>query len=271
MHLMKFSGLLLKGVAVVFAGALLAGCHTTAPSPAPAFRFDPLTGAPEAAPSAAASSTMTNMGAPMAATNAAATDTTTENAPPASVPPSSGVAVAIAEAPVLPVPPVASNGLASGLIIRTGDGLTVTFQDLVTPIAPVDTTVREDGTITLIYDKEFLAAGKTRGQLEKEIRDVYVPDYFKNMTPTVTIKDRFFSVGGEVRSPGRQIYSGRMTVLGAITAAGGLTDFANAKKVTITRVDGSQEHENAKAALQKPDLDKEVFPGDSVFVARRYW
>jgi protein involved in polysaccharide export with SLBB domain len=253
MHLMKFSGLFLKGLAVVFAGALLAGCHTTAPAPAPAFRFDPLTGAPEAPP-AASSSEMTNAAAPAAISSATSSAT-----------PSSGVAVAMPEAPA------ASTGVASGLIIRTGDELTVSFQDLVTPIPAVDTVVKEDGTITLIYNKQFLAQGKTRGQLEKDIHDVYVPAYFKYMTPEVTVLARFFSVGGEVRSPGRQLYNGRMTVLGAITGAGGLTDFANPKKVTITRVDGSQEHENAKAALQKPDLDKEIFPGDTVFVPKRLW
>jgi polysaccharide export outer membrane protein len=268
---MKFSGLLLKCVAVVIAGVLLAGCHTAPPapsassSPAPAFRFDPLTGAPES-PAAAASSDSTNGPAPAVASNTAASDTNAASLPPvASASPTSAVAVALLEAPVT------SAGPTSGLIIRVGDGLTITFQDLVTPIPAVDTVVKEDGTITLIYNKQFVAVGKTRGQLEKDIHDAYVPDYFRYMTPEVTIKDRFFSVGGEVRSPGRQIYTGRMTVLQAITGAGGLTDFANPKKVTITRVDGSQEHENAKAALQKPELDKEVFPGDSVFVPKKLW
>jgi protein involved in polysaccharide export with SLBB domain len=265
MHLMKFPGLLLKWVAVIFAGVLLAGCQGAAPKPAPKFKFDPLTGAPES-PAAVASSTATNTDALAAMSNTMQSDTNAGSLlPVASVSPSSGLPVAMPEATV----PAA--GPTSGLIIRMGDGLTVSFQDLVTPIPGVDTVVKEDGTITLIYNKQFLAAGKTRGQLEKEIHDVYVPAYFKYMTPEVSIKDRFFSVGGEVRSPGRQVYTGRMTVLGAITLAGGLTDFANPKKVTITRVDGGQEQENAKAALQKPGLDKEIFPGDSVFVPKKYW
>jgi protein involved in polysaccharide export with SLBB domain len=262
---MKSPGLLLKWAAVIFAGALLAGCQDAAPKPAPSFKFDPLTGAPES-PAAAAGSTATNTDALAAMSNTMQSDTNAGSLlPVASVSPSTGAPMAMPEAPV------SSPGLTRGLIIRTGDELTVSFQDLVTPIPAVDTVVKEDGTITLIYNKQFLAVGKTRGQLEKEIHDVYVPDYFKYMTPEVTIQARYFSVGGEVRTPGRQLYTGRMTVLGAITGAGGLTDFANPKKVTITRVDGSQEHENAKTALQKPGLDKEIFPGDTVFVPKRYW
>jgi protein involved in polysaccharide export with SLBB domain len=156
-------------------------------------------------------------------------------------------------------------------ILHTGDQVTVTFQDLVIPIQPVDGLVKEDGKITLIYNKQFQADGKTLGQLERDIRAAYVPAYFVNMTPTVTIKDRFFSVGGEVKTPGRQAYVGRMRVLGAIDTAGGFTDFAKKTKIKVTRGNGKQETVNAVKALEQPELNIEIFPGDQVFVPKRIW
>lgn len=154
-------------------------------------------------------------------------------------------------------------------ILHVGDRVTVSFQDLVSSITPVEAMIKEDGTISLIYNKQFAAAGKSVGELEQDIRKVYVPNYFVNMTPIVSIMDRFYSVGGEVKSPGRQAYVGRMTVLKAIDTAGGFTDFANKKNVKVTRSNGKQETVNAKKALEDPALDKPVFPGDQVFVKRR--
>ena len=56
--------------------------------------------------------------------------------------------------------------------------------------------VKDDGTVTLIYNRVFHAAGKRTGELGKEIRDFYVPAYFINLTVTVRISaDRFFYVG----------------------------------------------------------------------------
>ncbi|MDB6111144.1 MAG: Polysaccharide biosynthesis/export protein [Pedosphaera sp.] len=156
-------------------------------------------------------------------------------------------------------------------ILHVGDQVTVTFQDLVTPIMPVEGLVKEDGRITLIYNKQFQADGKTVGQLERDIRAVYVPDYFVNMTPTVTIKERFYSVGGEVKMPNRQAYVGRMRVLQAIDSAGGFTDYARKSKVIVTRGNGKQETVNAAKALKKPELNIEIFPGDQVFVEKRPW
>src|SRR5271165_1547384 len=68
-------------------------------------------------------------------------------------------------------------------ILHVGDAVTVTFQDLMNPIPPVDAAVKDDGTVTLIYNKSFHAEGKTLRELERDIRDAYVPAYFVNMTP----------------------------------------------------------------------------------------
>ena len=75
---------------------------------------------------------------------------------------------------------------------------------------------------------------------------------------TVTVKQqestRWYYVNGEVRSPARQIYNSRITVLKAIASAGGFTDFANKKKVKLTRVDGRTQTVNCVKALDNPSL-----------------
>ena len=131
--------------------------------------------------------------------------------------------------------------------------------------------VKEDGTITLIENQNFTAAGKTRGQLEKDIRNAYVPKYYVKMTVTVKPQERLFYVGGEVRQPGRVAYGGPLTVLKAIQSAGDFTDFANKKRVHLTRMTGKKETINCIKARERPELDLPVYPGDTIHVPRRPW
>jgi polysaccharide biosynthesis/export protein VpsN len=172
--------------------------------------------------------------------------------------------------------PAATSGSApnpEAEVLRVGDSLTITFTDTPVQIPPFEEKIREDGTITLTLNKMFTAAGKSRGDLEKEIRDCYVPRYYKYMTVSVKQQEstRWYYVDGEVKLPNRQIYNSRITVLKAIASAGGFTDFANKKKVKLTRVDGRTQIVNCVKALDKPNLDPELYPGDKVHVPRRVW
>lgn len=156
--------------------------------------------------------------------------------------------------------------------IRAGDTLRINFSDL--PIivqSPIEERVKDDGTITLLENQTFVAAGKTRGRLEKEIHDRYVPNYYKKMTVSVLPKSdtQFYFVDGEVRTPNRQVYISRTTVLKAIASAGGFTDFASKGGVVLTRVDGTTVTVNCKKAIRNPRLDLEIFPGDRIYVPRR--
>ena len=155
---------------------------------------------------------------------------------------------------------------------RAGDSLTVVYADLPGATPAFEGKIKEDGTITLLLNQTFIAAGKTAGQLEKEIRARYVPKYYKNLTVTVTPQQstRWYYVLGEVRLPNRQVYTSPITVLQAIASAGGFTDFANKKKVKLTRIDGRTYTVNCVKALEKPSLDLPVYPGDTIHVPRRW-
>ena len=153
--------------------------------------------------------------------------------------------------------------------IAVGDSLTVVYNDLSNPVPPFEGPVRQDGSITLLLNKKFVAAGKTRGQLEQEIRGFYVPDYYKQLTVSIKPLDRFFFVEGEVKNPGRQVYLGTMTVLKAVTSCSGFSDFAKKTKVVLTHADGRKETIDCKKAELDPALDRPVYPGDRIKVPRK--
>jgi protein involved in polysaccharide export with SLBB domain len=169
--------------------------------------------------------------------------------------------------------PSTSLGTGSDTLdsLHVGDTLTVDFTDMPVKLETREERIKEDGTINLIEGKSFMAAGKTRGQLEKEIHDWYVPRFYLKMTVSVSqkIQTQFYYVRGEVKVPARQVYISRITVLKAIASANDFTDFAQKSKVVLTRADGRKFTINCKKASKNHNLDLEVLPGDDIFVPRR--
>jgi polysaccharide export outer membrane protein len=139
---------------------------------------------------------------------------------------------------------------------------------------PWEGEIKLDGNVTLLLNQTFKAAGLTRSQLEKEIRERYVPRFYKQMTVGVSLtkQTRFYYVGGEVRAPGRQVYIGRLTISRAIQTAGDFTDFAKKNKVQLTRAGATKPTiVNVTKAMQDATLDVEIYPGDKIHVPRRLW
>ena len=161
----------------------------------------------------------------------------------------------------------------SSYALRVGDELTVTFLDLPPSetIPPIIAPIREDGTVTLIHNQKFHAAGQTISELETTVHNWYIDNkYYKHLTVNIVLPNRTFSVGGEVRQPGSFKYPGEMTVLEAINVAGGFTDYAN-HTVQLTRADHKrQENVDADKALTNPKLDLPVLPGDTINVKHRW-
>ena len=154
--------------------------------------------------------------------------------------------------------------------LEPGNQITITFSGLSTIPIPYACRIREDGTITPPYLKRpVTAAGKTVGQLERELEQAYVPDIYKTINVTIKTADRFFYVGGEVRQPSRQIFIGRITVTQAIQSAGDFTDFADQREVRVIRANGKVDLVDCKAALNDPTKDLPVYPGDNIVVERR--
>ena len=169
--------------------------------------------------------------------------------------------------------PVAAIGNPSTQLLKAGDLLTIIFADLPIAWMPFEGRIKEDGTVTLNLNQPFIAAGKTVGDLEKEIRDRYVPKYFKYMTVTVKWSEatRFYYVDGEVKSPGNKPYIARIKILEAISSAGDFTEYANKSKVLLTRADGRKIYVDCKKAQTHPELNVEILPDDRIHVKKSFW
>lgn len=162
-----------------------------------------------------------------------------------------------------------TSGDLTAARFHVGDTVTVSFSGTADPILDHVEPIKEDGTITLPYIGAVRAIGRTAGELQNDIHDLYVPKYYVRLTITVSSPQRVFYVGGEVKQPGRQLYIGETTVTKAIQAAGDFTDFANHNKVWLTRSNGERIKVNCSKAMKNPSLDPPVYPGDQIQVPRR--
>jgi polysaccharide export outer membrane protein len=159
-----------------------------------------------------------------------------------------------------------------GYLIGPEDVLTVVFwreKDLSVESA----TVRPDGKITLPLLNDVHATGLTPDQLREQIQTAagkYVTD------PTVTvvvtkINSRKVFITGQVTRPGQYPLTGPTTVMQLIAIAGGVQEFANAKKILIMRAEGGQQVAkpfNYQDVLNGKNLTQniELQPGDTIIV-----
>ena len=81
-------------------------------------------------------------------------------------------------------------------------------------------------------------AGQTVSQAEDMLTNVFKGDYILNPQVSIfVIEHSHYSILGEVRKPGNYEITGRLSVVEAISIAGGFTPVANDNKVKILRRD----------------------------------
>jgi polysaccharide export outer membrane protein len=102
--------------------------------------------------------------------------------------------------------------------------------------------VRPDGKISLPLVQDLPAEGFTAMQLREEITK-QLKQYVK--TPTVTvivsqINSYKITVLGRVAGPGVYPITTKTTIIEAISMAGGFTEWANRKKITLIREEGGK-------------------------------
>ena len=131
--------------------------------------------------------------------------------------------------------------------------------------------VRPDGKITLPLIGDVQAAGFTTKQLQENLTE-----RFKEFAqaPTVSvmvlrIESQKVSIIGNVGKPGAYPLGSPMTVLELIARAGGLTEYAKSKNITIVRKkDGTTLKFNYKDVINGKNLKQNVYleSGDIVLV-----
>lgn len=102
-----------------------------------------------------------------------------------------------------------------------------------------DVTVRPDGRITLPLLGDVQAAGLTPEALTTVIHTAAVKLI---ADPTITvivrqINSRKVFITGQVTNPGGHVLTGPLTVMQLISLAGGLTEFAKKKDITVIRTE----------------------------------
>ncbi len=134
--------------------------------------------------------------------------------------------------------------------------------------------VRPDGKISLPLIGEIQASGMTPLQLQDDIAH-RLKDFLANPAVTVIVTDprsHHINVMGQVAKPGSYPLSQSMTVLDAISLAGGFRDFAKETKIYVLRpVPGGTPTRlpfNYKDAIKGKNPEKNVVlrPGDTVVV-----
>lgn len=170
-----------------------------------------------------------------------------------------------------PAGPDSGAGTASSsYVIGPSDVLTITVWK--EPTLSGNILVRPDGMITVSLIGDVQATGLTPLQLADQIASKlkkYIQD--PNVSVVVgEIHSKVIYLLGEVGKKGPVEMTSGMTLLDAIAAAGGLTDYANAKKIYILRNEAGK-HERIpvhyKEALKgNSDFNLILQPGDTIVV-----
>lgn len=129
-------------------------------------------------------------------------------------------------------------------------------------------TIGDDGTVSIPLIGPVRAVGLTSSQLARAIEKKLVDEQIFTH-PTVLlalpIQSRFVTVGGAVRAPQAVAWTADMTLSTAIKRAGGTSDFANMKRVRLTR-DGKVAILDLRRADKDPNQNPRLLPGDEVEV-----
>jgi polysaccharide biosynthesis/export protein len=181
-------------------------------------------------------------------------------------------AVVEASAQTPPATPVPTGvPLAQDYVIGPQDVLGVVFWR--EPEMSGDVTVRPDGKISLPVIGELQAAGLHPDVLQKQIATAatkYLAD--PNVAVVVrAINSRRVFVTGKVTTPGSHPLTGPLTVMQSIALAGGLTEYADSKNITVLRMrDGQSQilRFNYKDVAKGKNTDQNILllPGDTVVV-----
>ena len=133
--------------------------------------------------------------------------------------------------------------------------------------------VRPDGKITVPLIKDVEVAGLTPREIEKAVAD-RMSKFYTDANVTVVIAamgpKKIYITGG-VRKEGPVVFTYGMTVMQAISEAGGLTDYAKRKKIYILRTENGREYRldfNYDEVIKGVRMEQNyvLAPGDTIVV-----
>jgi polysaccharide export outer membrane protein len=169
-------------------------------------------------------------------------------------------------------PPALVRGAPDDYVIGSGDILQITVWNHPEVSVPV-VVVRPDGKITVPLVKELEVAGLTPLQAEQRITEG-LTQYYEDPNVAVvvaTITSKKVYINGRARKEGPLPYTYGMTVMQALSEAGGLTEYAKRKKIYILHPDNGQTYKldfNYDNVVKGLNLDQNIMllPGDTIVI-----
>ncbi len=215
-----------------------------------------------------------------AGTNHPAAAVPAQGAPPANAPVAGSARPADSRSGVTPktgaaapeIPESKSRGVPEDYVIGAGDVLQISVWKEPDASVP-NVVVRPDGKISIPILKEVDVVGLTPTQLEKVITERlsrFIPA--ADVTVVVTaINSKKIYVLGAVKKEGPIPYTYRMTIMQALSEAGGLSDYAKRKKIYVLRMENGKEYRlpfdyNAALKGEHMELNIPLMPGDTLVV-----
>lgn len=153
-----------------------------------------------------------------------------------------------------PVQDISQYKLSSGDIININvfSEPDLTFKELL---------LTDAGTFSYPFIGEVKARGRTTAEIEQLLIRSLKGDYLVDPKVSVSVLQyRSFYISGEVKLPGGYAYQPGLTMRRAVALAGGLTERASEKRITIIR-DLDENRTPARAGMDTP-----VMPGDTVTI-----
>lgn len=170
------------------------------------------------------------------------------------------------------VKPAGETARGDDYVIGEGDVLQVSVWG--EPLASVQSaTVRPDGKISMPLIKDITVAGLTPAKVESNVQEqlskvIRAPD----VTVIVAqINSKKIFLTGAVKKEGPLKYTYKMTVLQAISEAGGLTDYAKRKNIYILHTENGRQFRlpfDYTAVLKGEKMEQNILlsPGDTIVV-----
>ena len=130
----------------------------------------------------------------------------------------------------------------------------------------LDYMVGDSGHLDYPFLGRIILSGKTTQDVQNYIHKGLKGPYLVNPVVSVSIKEyRPLFVNGEVKSPGGIPYQPGLTLRKAISLAGGFTERASKRNITVIR------EGNADSEEEKITLDGSVNPGDVITVKQSFF
>ena len=159
-----------------------------------------------------------------------------------------------------------------GNLIGAGDSLQISVWKEPDVSVP-SVVVQPDGTITVPLIREVHVAGMTPRQVEKVIADrlgKFVIDPNVTVVVAASTSKKIYVIGA-VKMEGPLQYTYRMTVMQALSEAGGLTEYARRKKIYIIRNESGTDYRldfNYDEVVKGERMEQNIqlLPGDTLVI-----